>query len=121
MTLTKEQIADFEARATISDWQDATGLVGVHRGGCEFLGPDEHEAIFTAIAALDATRWRSMDTAPRDGSLVDLAYINTWGNPVAGEARAIVGPGWQSQYSSFIHEPLCLGWRPRPEPPKERI
>lgn len=82
---------------------------------------DRPGAMRAALAAAEAAMWRPIETAPKDGTIVDchcaaygLDRIVWRSHPEWGDDRA----GWWSIPSrAFIREDAIQYWRPLPTPP----
>lgn len=71
----------------------------------------------TAAALRHLSEWKSMETAPRDGTQVDLWYVP----PYSGSQRRmpdrwwVKGRGWRtSPGPDFMPDRVFTGWRPTP-------
>lgn len=81
------------------------------------------EEIRAALASLTALAegeegWQSMETAPKDGSWVQLWWPCWHHVPISGYFK--FGTGWVTD-KNFSYGPDPLAWMPLPKPPPPRI
>jgi hypothetical protein len=82
------------------------------------------KAVIEAALAAEETGWRSMETAPKDGTMIDL-WIGTSRQPdcywCKGSDIHGVSPGWtfddETAGRSYEIDGEATFWMPRPDPP----
>lgn len=106
-------------RAGLTAREYAAIQLCVPDSGTEWL--DQMISRTVAIEAEDPHRWRSMDDAPRDGTIINA--VARYPNATAGYPRYI---GWRDDLKNWIehskNEPEIVipwAWRPRGEWPQE--
>jgi len=107
-----------------SDIMKAAELAKIKRDNCEYADHSEFELLEALIAAAELLKyveWQPIESAPRDGSYVQMIYYSEHGHSYN---ELIVSTfywnediwcSWDSE--CFFEDDYFIGWQPRPQPP----